>query len=168
MQSSKPMHLPFFKRLMNTNRRRFRYFLTRLETVKPKGVDKIAKEMDKEVWAETDCLACANCCKTTGPLFTQRDMDRIAKHLGLKTGQFIGKYLYMDEDGDFVLKQVPCAFLGTDNYCSIYEVRPQACREYPHTDHQNFHQILDLTLKNTFICPAAYEVVERLKKVLPM
>ena len=44
MQSSKPVFLPIFKRLMNTNRRRFRYFLTRLETVKPKGLDKMAAE----------------------------------------------------------------------------------------------------------------------------
>jgi hypothetical protein len=93
MQSSKPMHLPFFKRLMNTNRRRFRYFLTRLETVKPKGVDKIAKEMDKEVWAETDCLACANCCKTMTPTFTKQDIKRISAHFDQTPEEFTAKWL---------------------------------------------------------------------------
>jgi hypothetical protein len=76
----KPLHLPSFKRLMLKNRRRFRYFLTRLETVKPKGLDKMAKEADKEVWAETDCLSCANCCKTMTPTFTKQDIKRISAH----------------------------------------------------------------------------------------
>ncbi len=143
-------------------------YFNKLKRRKLAELDDTVAELHEQVFAETNCLNCANCCKTTGPLFTQRDMDRIAKHLGMKTGQFIEKYLYMDEDGDFVLKQLPCSFLGADNYCSIYEVRPQACREYPHTDRKNFHQILDLTLKNTFICPAAYEVVERMKKAMPM
>lgn len=160
--------LPNLQSLAKNREAETKQYFNKLKRRKPAELDDTVAEMHEQVFAETNCLNCANCCKTTGPLFTQRDMDRIAKHLGMKTGQFIQKYLYMDEDGDFVLKQVPCAFLGTDNYCSIYEVRPQACREYPHTDHQNFHQILDLTLKNTFICPAAYEVVERLKRALPM
>lgn len=143
-------------------------YFNKLKRRKSAELDDTVAGIHEQVFAETDCLKCANCCITTGPLFTQRDMDRIAKHLSIKTGEFIQRYLYMDEDGDFVLKQVPCTFLGDDNRCSIYEVRPQACREYPHTDHTNFHQILDLTLKNTFICPAAYEVIERLKKALPM
>jgi hypothetical protein len=72
----------------------------------------------------------------------------------------------MDEDKDAVLKHAPCAFLGTDNYCSIYESRPNACREYPHTDRKKMHQILDLTMKNTLVCPAVLEITERLKKII--
>jgi Fe-S-cluster containining protein len=68
----------------------------------------------------------------------------------------------MDEDSDYVLKQSPCTFLGIDNKCSIYEYRPLACREYPHTDRKNMHQILDLTLKNTEICPAVARIVEEI------
>ncbi len=41
----------------------------------------------------------------------------------------------------------------------IYDVRPKACREFPHTDRKKFHQIADLTLKNVAICPAAYNIV---------
>ncbi|MFT6686082.1 MAG: Fe-S-cluster containining protein [Bacteroidia bacterium] len=121
--------------------------------------------MHEEVFACTDCLKCANCCKTTGPLFTQKDIERIAKHLKLKPGQFVEKYLRIDEDKDYVLQQVPCPFLAEDNYCGIYEVRPKACREYPHTDRNKMHQILNLTAKNVEICPAVYEIVERLKQV---
>jgi len=168
LQSKMEKLLSNLQSLAKSREAETKQYFNKLKRRKPAELDDTAAELHEEVFAQTNCLNCANCCKTTGPLFTQRDMDRIAKHLGIKTGQFIEKYLYMDEDGDFVLKQVPCSFLGADNYCSIYEVRPQACSEYPHTDRKNFHQILDLTLKNTFICPAAYEVVERMKKALPM
>jgi hypothetical protein len=83
----------------------------------------------------------------------------------MKPGDFIDKYLRVDEDKDLVLKSSPCAFLGSDNYCAIYESRPKACREYPHTDRKKMVQIMDLTHKNTLVCPAVLEMVERLKKI---
>ena len=67
---------------------------------------------------------------------------------------------------DYVLQTVPCTFLGEDNSCSIYEVRPKACREYPHTNRIKQHQILNLTEKNVEVCPAVYNIVEKLKKKL--
>src|ERR1700757_2109627 len=72
----------------------------------------------------------------------------------------------IDEDEDYVLKQAPCPFLGDDNYCSVYEDRPTACREYPHTDRKNMYQILDLTYKNTLVCPAVLRIVDEVKKKL--
>ncbi len=122
------------------------------------------QELHRETFERTDCLQCANCCKTTGPLFTRADIERIARHLRMKPGRFIENYLQLDEEQDHVLQEVPCTFLGPDNYCSIYEVRPKACREFPHTDRKKFHQISRLTLKNIAICPAAYEIVEAMKQ----
>jgi Fe-S-cluster containining protein len=118
------------------------------------------------VFACTDCLKCANCCTTTGPLFTDKDISRIAKHLRLRPSEFTEKYLRIDEDNDYVLQSVPCTFLGDDNRCSIYDVRPKACREFPHTDRAKQHQILNLTEKNVAVCPAVYEIVERMKDAI--
>ena len=81
----------------------------------------------------------------------------------MKPGDFINRYLRMDEDGDYVLKSSPCPFLDSENYCSVYEDRPKACREYPHTDRKKILQINELTLKNTMVCPAVFEILERLK-----
>jgi Fe-S-cluster containining protein len=142
-------------------------FFTKLKKKPPKNLDYIMQELHEEEFQSTDCLTCANCCKTTGPLFTNADMERISKHLKLKPQQFIERYLRLDEDNDYVLQQVPCTFLGSDNYCSIYDVRPKACREFPHTDRKKFHQIGQLTLKNMAICPAAFNIVEAIKKKLP-
>ena len=122
------------------------------------------QELHEEEFERTDCLQCANCCKTTGPLFTDKDVARISRHLKLKEQQFIELYLQIDEDDDFVLQSVPCTFLGTDNYCLIYDIRPKACREFPHTDRKKFQQISNLTLKNIAICPATYNIVEAMKK----
>jgi Fe-S-cluster containining protein len=113
---------------------------------------------------KTDCLTCANCCKTTGPLFTTADIERISKSFKQKPQQFIDQFLQIDEDKDYVLQAVPCVFLADDNSCNIYEIRPKACREFPHTDRKKFYQIADITLKNLPICPAAFNIVETIKK----
>ena len=140
-------------------------FFNRLARQKPKQLDKTVSQLHDEVFEEIDCLVCANCCKTTSPIFIDKDIERIARHIGQRPAEFVEQYLHMDEDGDYVLNESPCAFLGEDNYCAIYEVRPRACREYPHTNRKNFHQILGLTLKNTAVCPAVFEVVKRLREV---
>lgn len=125
------------------------------------------EQLHEEEFRKTDCLSCANCCKTTGPLFTNADVERIAKHLKLKPAEFQQKYLRVDEENDLVLQTVPCIFLDAENYCLIYDVRPKACREYPHTDRKKFHQIANLTLQNVAICPAAYNIVEAMKRKMP-
>ena len=140
-----------------------KFFFTKLKKKAPKQLDYLMQELHDEEFKRTDCLQCANCCKTTGPLFTDKDIERIAKHFKLKPSEFMEQYLRLDEDNDYVLQDVPCTFLGSDNYCSIYEVRPKACREFPHTDRKKFHQISNLTLKNVAICPAAFNIVEAMK-----
>lgn len=139
-------------------------FFKKLKKKPPKQLDYMMLELHEAEFNRTDCLECANCCKTTGPLFTDKDIERISKHFKMKQQPFIDQYLRIDEDNDYVLKGVPCTFLGTDNYCSIYDVRPKACREFPHTDRKKFHQISHLTLKNVAICPAAFNIVEEMKK----
>lgn len=142
-------------------------FFKKLKQKPPKNLDDLFHGLHEEVFEEIDCLACANCCKTTSPIFTDVDIDRLAKHLKMSPSNFYQKYLRRDEDNFQVLRSAPCPFLGTDNYCSVYEARPRACREYPHTDRRRMSQILDLTLQNTKVCPAVAEITERLKKLIP-
>lgn len=139
-------------------------FFAKLRAKPPKNLDYIMQELHDKEFQVTDCLSCANCCKTTGPLFTPKDISRIAKRFKMKEYDFIAQYLRIDEDNDYVLQQTPCAFLGADNYCSIYEYRPKACREFPHTDRKKFQQISKLTLENVKMCPAAFNIVEALKE----
>jgi Fe-S-cluster containining protein len=144
----------------NKNRR----LLQKIKKKKGVELDQLFNQAHDNAFSCIDCLKCANCCTTTGPLFIDKDIDRIAKHLRLKPQQFISQYLKMDDEGDYILQSVPCTFLGADNMCSIYDVRPKACADYPHTDRNKQHQILNLNLKNTEVCPAVYEVFEEIKK----
>lgn len=133
---------------------------------KPSGkVDAAFQSLHEEVFEEVNCLDCGNCCKSLGPRLTDADIRRITTALKVKPSDFTLKYLRLDEDNDYVFRQMPCVFLGEDNYCKIYENRPRACRDYPHTDRRRMNQLLDITLKNTATCPAVFEIVERLKKV---
>lgn len=143
-------------------------YFDKLKKKTPKNLDYVMQELHESEFKKTDCLTCANCCKTTGPLFTDADIERVAKYLRLKPQQFIDQYLQVDEDQDYVLQQVPCTFLDAENYCMIYDVRPKACREFPHTDRKKFQQISHLTLKNVAICPAAYNIVEAMRKRMPL
>ena len=126
-------------------------------------LDSMAHQLHAEVFSELDCLDCANCCKSISPTLYDKDIERLAKTTRMKSADFIEKYLLIDKDKDYVFKQTPCPFLDAENYCVAYESRPKACREYPHTDRARFYQILKLTLRNTFVCPAAYYVMEKLR-----
>ncbi|AMF85736.1 YkgJ family cysteine cluster protein [Streptococcus mutans] len=143
-----------------------RKFLATLKKKAPKNLDKIVQEVHTEVFREIDCTKCANCCKMLGPLFTEADISRIAKHFRMRLPVFEDMYLRVDEDNGKVFKSMPCPFLGEDNLCSIYDIRPKACREFPHTDRKKIYQINHLTIQNTLICPAVYLFVEKLQERL--
>ena len=140
-----------------------RKFLAGLRKKDARMVDDAFHSVHHEVFEEINCIECANCCKTTSPIFYPNDIDKVARALRLRPGDFIEKYLRVDEDGDYVLKSSPCPFLDFENHCTVYADRPRACREYPHTDRKKMVQITELTLKNTLVCPAVFEMVERLK-----
>lgn len=158
------MDLEKFKEESQNRSKSNKAFLEKIRRRRPKNLDSVVHQLHNEAFDHINCLDCANCCKTTSPIVIDRDIDRIAKHLKLKPSQMIEQYLQLDEEGDYVFRKTPCPFLMPDNYCMIYEVRPRACREYPHTDRARFHQILKLTWRNTLVCPAVLEIVEELRK----
>ena len=149
-----------------SDRKETKRFFQKLKRQTPKDLDREVHALHQEVFDEIDCLECANCCKTTSPIFRDIDIDRLADHLGIRPAALIKKYLQLDSEGDYVLQSAPCPFLDPDNYCSVYEHRPKACREYPHTSRKNFHQIFHLTIKNMEICPAVTLIIDKLKRVV--
>lgn len=132
-----------------------------LKKMPPGKLDQLIHGLHEEAFSEIDCLACAHCCRTLGPRITDRDIQQLAKFTGIKASRFIDIYLRIDEDMDYVFKTMPCPFLQDDNYCSVYEARPKACREYPHTDRVKFYQLLNLSLKNAETCPAVLSIFEK-------
>lgn len=55
-----------------------------------KGIDLSTGELDRlvrrrleAIARQIDCCACANCCKVVSPLLSQKDVQRLADHLGI-------------------------------------------------------------------------------------
>lgn len=152
------------KRLTDNTRQDTTTFIKKIKKKKPKTLDDEVHELHHEAFSGFSCLDCANCCKTIGPRLIDKDIERLAKHLKMKPSDFTMQYILTDEDGDFVFKDHPCPFLLPDNYCMVYESRPRACREYPHTDRKRFYQILSLSHKNCETCPVVFDIFEELKQ----
>lgn len=124
-------------------------------------------DLHDEAFEKIDCLQCANCCKSYSPRFKNPDIKRIAKVLRMKEGEMVDKYLTLDKENDYVLKQTPCPFLAADNTCDIYEDRPSDCRRYPYTDEDVMIKRIPLTLKNSTSCPITHHVLQRLLELNP-
>ncbi|MFV0376769.1 MAG: YkgJ family cysteine cluster protein [Mangrovibacterium sp.] len=152
------------KELCNNNRQEFATLFKKLKTKKPKNLDQVVQTLHNEAFEQFDCLDCANCCATISPIVIDKDIERLAKVQKMKAADFASAYLYQDDDNDYVFQQTPCPFLMADNYCCVYENRPRACREYPHTDRTRFFQILNLTEKNCRICPVVFAITKALCK----
>ncbi|MEO0043613.1 MAG: hypothetical protein RL329_3061 [Bacteroidota bacterium] len=140
----------------------FKQFLQKADF---KKVIKQLPDAHEKAFETVDCLACANCCKNYSPRFKPPDVKRVAKYLKMSESALKDTYLRRDEDGDFVVKQSPCPFLGSDNYCSIYEARPSDCHRFPYTDEDVLLKKKQITLKNSTFCPAVYLVLEKLRSV---
>lgn len=159
-----PVNLRSFKQKVRHHSKRLKSFLTKLEKNPPKDLDAIAVKINTEVWEETDCLSCANCCKTMTPTFTKKDIKRIAAHLNMKPQEFSDKWLvYEKKDKDWVNKKQPCQFLDlSNNMCSIYEVRPDDCAGFPHITKKKMTDYMHVHKQNITYCPATYRMVEKL------
>jgi len=139
--------------------------IKRIKQKPPKNLDEQFYDWHETTFEKVDCLACANCCKTTSPMFFEKDIERLSSYFKLRPAQFIEKYLFLDTDGIWALKSSPCPFLGSDNYCSVYHDRPKACREFPHTNHRKMHTHLHLIPQNVKICPAVIEIAKKLMSI---
>lgn len=129
-----------------------------------KGIQQLPK-LHKEAFSHINCLDCGNCCKNHSPRFKAPDIKRISKHLGMKEGDFIEKYLKIDTDNDFVMQQLPCNFLEPDNTCRIYDFRPRDCARYPYTDEDVLVKQVALTQANALVCPAVDYVLDMMAGV---
>ena len=155
------VQLHSFRNLVTKNKKRLRSFLTRIEKNKSPNLHLVTLEANELAWAKTDCLDCANCCKTMSPTYTQRDISRISKFLGMTRRAFTEKWLYKDKTGDWMNKKQPCQFLDLKtNLCGIYEVRPRDCAGFPHHSTKKIKDYGHMYKQNVEFCPATYRLVE--------
>lgn len=162
MSELKPFSIQSFRKKAVKTKGRLRRFLSKLEKQTPRGLEKLTASLEQEVWKETDCLACANCCKTMTPTFTAADIKRISAHFGQTPDEFKKKWLKKDRTGDWVNTRQPCQFLNLkDNKCSIYSIRPLDCSGFPHLP-KKLKDYVHVHKQNIEYCPATHRLVEKM------
>lgn len=162
-----PVNLRSFRLKVKRFKKKMRSFLTRLEKNAPSKLDVWTAEADKAVWLETDCLSCANCCKTMSPTYTPADIKRISHHLQITGSEFKKKYLYQDAQGDWLNVKQPCQFLDlSTNMCSIYTIRPADCAGFPHLTKRKAKEYLHVHAQNVAYCPATFKMVQKMMELV--
>jgi Fe-S-cluster containining protein len=128
---------------------------------------RVAEEIEEAI----DCRACANCCKVAETDITKRDVERLAKYLRISPKQFVLQYTTASaqEDNEVILRRNDhgCIFLD-GNDCTIYEARPDTCRNFPHlvrgagSLESRMWQMID---RATY-CPIVYNTLEEYKEIV--
>lgn len=147
---------------------RFRQFVKSFEcNLPPEEMDRQVAEETKRVWAGIDCTTCANCCRELNPSFSEDELTRLARRLGMTPEQVVDQYLERnEEEGDerpWRTRTNPCPFLK-GSHCGVYEDRPEDCRGYPYLHEPDFSCRTLGTIERTHTCPIVHEVFERLKE----
>jgi Fe-S-cluster containining protein len=129
--------------------------------------DRRLRRFGEEIEAEIDCTQCANCCRVSEVGITDRDIDKLAKFIGVTREEFLRDSTQSDEAGDLILRKTEagCIFLK-DNLCTVYEARPQNCANFPHlvrgagSIDSRMWQLVD----RAEFCPIVYNWMEKVKE----
>jgi len=84
-----------------------------------------------------ECTGCGACCTGGADHYVETNATEraaIRAFLKLSSAWFRRRYLVRvdaDTTGIRLERNGRCPFLGTDNRCRIYSVRPRQCRTYP-------------------------------------
>src|SRR5262245_29688088 len=123
---------------------------------------RIAQDIEEQI----DCTACGNCCRVATVKVTERDMEKLARALGLSSQRVLSEYTQQDEREGRILKRSSsgCVFLQ-GNVCGVYEARPHTCATFPHLTHgagslvSRLWQMID----RACYCPIVYNTLEAWK-----
>lgn len=165
MQKTYPQNLEFIREqaiLREIENDCFRDFLGKQE---PEKVDEIVFALDKEIGRRIDCTTCGNCCRSFMINVTEPEMERIADYKNISTPEALTKWVEQGNGGMMIINTIPCHFLS-GNKCTVYDLRFEGCREFPHLHKPNFTSRFFTVMMNYAICPITYNVVEELKEKL--
>ncbi|MCA3178204.1 MAG: YkgJ family cysteine cluster protein [Burkholderiaceae bacterium] len=104
-----------------------------------------------------DCSKCPGyCCSYPRIEVKDRDVKRLARHFGLEKAEAEKRFTRLYEPGERILKHRKdeiygsiCRFFDTDvRRCTVYEARPQVCREYPNGNRCGYYDFLKFERKH--------------------
>ena len=159
--------VPLIRRYARANEpedNQFRAFLKHQLPISNGELDALVVGTTREVWSKIDCLACGNCCRTLQVVIDDTDIARLSTRLQLSTREFRSRFVATAPDGVKFFSRSPCPFLGDNNACSVYEDRPQSCRDFPYLLDPGFRRRSIATLENVATCPIVFNVWQSLKR----
>jgi len=129
--------------------------------------DRRLRRFGEDIEAQIDCTTCANCCRVSEVGIMDRDVEKLAKFIGVSKEEFLRDSTGRDESNALILKRTEagCVFLK-DNLCTVYEARPQNCANFPHLVRgsgsiaSRMWQFVD----RTEFCPVVYNWMEKVKE----
>jgi hypothetical protein len=129
--------------------------------------DRRLRRFGEDIEAQIDCTTCANCCRVSEVEITDRDIDKLAKFLGMTREEFIRDSTQQAESGELILKRTEagCVFLE-GNLCSVYEARPQNCANFPHLVRGtgSIASRMWRLVERAEYCPIVYNWMEKVKE----
>jgi len=143
---------------------RFRTFLKCRESLSNAELDAIVAEETDIVEPQIDCIKCANCCKNMQPSLDDADIKRLASHFNISTKAFTDRYVMLNEFEERCMAQMPCPFLSHETGCTVYEIRPTACRDFPYLRKPDFLSRSMAMVANNETCPIVFNVWQSLKR----
>ena len=129
--------------------------------------DRILRRIAEQIEDQIDCSVCANCCRVATVDLSERDVERLARHLRLSVAEFLAGYTMEDAEEGRILRRseaAGCVFLD-GNACTVYDQRPDTCRRFPHLVRGNgsiasrMWQFID----RACYCPIVYNALEAFK-----
>jgi Fe-S-cluster containining protein len=129
--------------------------------------DRRLRRFGEDIEAQIDCTTCANCCRVSEVEITDRDIDKLAKFLGMTREEFIRDSTQQAGSGELILKRTEagCVFLK-DNLCTVYEARPQNCANFPHLVRGagSIASRMWRLVERAEYCPIVYNWMEKVKE----
>jgi Fe-S-cluster containining protein len=140
---------------------RFRAWLKRHHFVE-RRLSVIAQQMEEQI----DCTQCANCCRLATTQVQDRDIERLARYLGLTPKKCKQRYTVESAEEGRILRRTEsgCIFLE-GNLCSIYEARPRTCQLFPHLVKGNGSLLSRMwhMPDRAVYCPIVFNTLEQFK-----
>jgi Fe-S-cluster containining protein len=130
--------------------------------------DRILRRIAEGIEEQIDCTQCANCCRVATVKVSERDVERLARHLRISPAAFVAQYTMESEDEGKILRRTEaagCVFLD-GNDCTVYDARPDICQRFPHLVRGNgsiasrMWQFID----RACYCPIVYNGLEAFKE----
>lgn len=130
-------------------------------------VERQFRRAAEEVQDAIDCRECAECCRVTEVQLVERDVEHLARFLGLSPQKFLEEYTMRNGDNELILRRTDsagCVFLD-GNECTVYEARPGNCEKFPHLLRGSGSlesRMWDMVDRATY-CPIVFNWMEEVK-----